>query len=160
MHGILLVVISICTFASVLFFNHILANMESVLKASVEFLIHILLYNRQLSLRGSGLRMQSHGYTQHQVSLDLFPCCWHLIELSPFCILFTFHSPFKSLFFPLRRESLTFKWSLSVYYSCWWVSPVKMDFAFLSVFSSIFSSRQSCVYRQIKSSCHQNPGAE
>lgn len=67
MHETFPVFIPLCTFSSVLFLNPLLTNMESVVKASVEFLIYILLYNTQLSLRGPGLS----PYTQHQVSLDL-----------------------------------------------------------------------------------------
>lgn len=50
----------VCTFSSVLLFNHILANMGNVLKTSAELWIHPL-YKMQLSLRSSGLRVRSRA---------------------------------------------------------------------------------------------------
>lgn len=82
-------------------------------------------------------------YTLSLSLLVMLPSHGVLTLLSGFSLHFTPSSHFLSS--PSGRETLTFKWSLSVYYSSWWGSLVKMDFAFLSGFC--FEFQDNSVFR-------------
>lgn len=147
MHRIFLSFIPVCTFSSVLFYNHILTNihtMERVLKASVGFksmpwfITHNFLCGtltwrciyQPLMSPAQPWRCSLPFFTSTLLASDWVHPLWLWINSaflfretsSPFCIPFTFHPLCKLLFFPVRRENLTCKWSLAFTTPVGWLS--------------------------------------